>query len=54
MRVDGVALEGQLPLPLFTTPVVFVAIDSNTDNQDEQFIDPTKVHLFEPSTERRL
>jgi hypothetical protein len=43
VRVDGVPLEGQLPLPTFTTPVVFVAIDSNTDNQDEQFIDPTKV-----------
>lgn len=43
VRVDGVPLEGQLPLPLFTTPVVFVAIDSSTANQDEQFIDPTKV-----------
>jgi hypothetical protein len=42
VRVDGVPLEGQLPLPLFTTPVVFVAIDSGTVNQDEQFIDPTK------------
>jgi len=43
VRVDGVPLEGQLPLPLFTTPVVFVAIDAGTANQDEQFIDPTKV-----------
>ena len=43
VRVDGVPLEGQVPLPLFTTPVVFVAIDSGTVNQDEQFIDPTKV-----------
>ena len=43
VRVDGVPLEGQVPLPLFTTPVVFVAIDSSTANQDEQFIDPTKV-----------
>ena len=43
VRVDGVPLEGQLPLPLFTTPVVFVAIDSSTANDDEQFIDPTKV-----------
>ena len=43
VRVDGVPLEGQLPLPLFTIPVVFVAIDSSTANQDEQFIDPTKV-----------
>jgi hypothetical protein len=41
VRVDGVPLEGQLPLPLFTTPVVFVAIDSGTVNQE--FIDPTKV-----------
>ena len=43
VRVDGVPLQGQLPLPLYTTPVVFVAIDSSTANQDEQFIDPTKV-----------
>jgi hypothetical protein len=43
VRVDGVPLEGQLPLPLFTTPVVFVSIDSGTANDDEQFIDPTKV-----------
>ena len=43
VRVDGVPLQGQLPLPLFTTPVVFVAIDSGTANDDEQFIDPTKV-----------
>ena len=43
VRVDGVPLQGQLPLPLYTTPVVFVAIDSSTANDDEQFIDPTKV-----------
>lgn len=43
VRVDGVPLEGQLPLPLFTTPVVFVSIDSGNANDDEQFIDPTKV-----------
>jgi hypothetical protein len=43
VRVDGVPLEGQLPLPTFTTPVVFVSIDSGTANDDEQFIDPTKV-----------
>lgn len=42
VRVDGVPLEGQIPLPTFTTPVVFVAIDSGTANDDEQFIDPTK------------
>ena len=43
VRVDGVPLQGQLPLPLYTTPVVFVSIDSGTANDDEQFIDPTKV-----------
>jgi hypothetical protein len=43
VRVDGIPLRGQLPLPLYTTPVVFVAIDSGTVNDDEQFIDPTKV-----------
>ena len=43
VRVDGVPLEGQLPLPLYTTPVVFVLIDSGTVNDDEQLIDPTKV-----------
>lgn len=42
VRVDGVPMEGQVPLPLFTTPVVFVAIDASTANDDEQFIDPTK------------
>ena len=43
VRVDGVPLEGQLPLPLYTTPVVFVSIDSGNANDDEQFIDPSKV-----------
>src|SRR4029450_9308073 len=46
VRVDGVPLEGQVPLPLFTTPVVFVAIDSSTANDDEQFIDPTKAVAY--------
>ena len=46
VRVDGVPMEGQLPLPLFTTPVVFVAIDSGTANDDEQFIDPTKAVAY--------
>jgi hypothetical protein len=46
VRVDGVPLQGQLPLPTFTTPVVFVAIDSSTANDDEQFIDPTKVVAY--------
>jgi len=46
VRVDGVPLEGQLPLPLFTTPVVFVSIDSGTANDDEQFIDPTKAVAY--------
>jgi len=43
VRVDGVPMEGQVPLPTFTTPVVFVSIDSGPANDDEQFIDPTKV-----------
>ena len=43
VRVDGVPLEGQIPPPLFTTPIVFVGIDSGVANDDEQFIDPTKV-----------
>ena len=42
VRVDGVPLQGQLPLPLYTKPVVFVAIDSAPVNDDEQYIDPTK------------
>ena len=42
VRVDGVPLQGQLPLPLYTKPVVFVAIDSSPVNDDEQYIDPTK------------
>lgn len=46
VRVDGVPMEGQLPLPTFSTPVVFVLIDSSTANQDEQFIDPTKVVAY--------
>ena len=44
VRVDGLPMEGHLPgLPGFTTPVVFVSIDAGTANDDEQFIDPTKV-----------
>jgi hypothetical protein len=46
VRVDGVPMEGQLPLPLFTTPVVFVSIDAGNANDDEQFIDPTKVVAY--------
>ena len=46
VRVDGVPLQGQVPLPTFTTPVVFVAIDSSTANDDEQFIDPTKAVAY--------
>lgn len=46
VRVDGVPLEGQEPLPLYTKPVVFVAIDSGTPNDDEQYIDPTKAVAF--------
>lgn len=46
VRVDGVPLEGQLPLLGISTPVVFVAIDASTVNQDEQLIDPTKAVSF--------
>jgi hypothetical protein len=46
VRVDGVPLEGQLPLPLYTKPVVFVAIDSSSANDDEQYIDPTKAVAY--------
>ncbi len=46
VRVNGVPLQGQLPLPTFTTPVVFVSIDSGTANDDEQFIDPTKAVAY--------
>ena len=53
VRVDGVPLEGQVPLPLFTTPVVFVAIDSSPANDDEQYIDPTKAVAFNMFTQLR-
>jgi hypothetical protein len=46
VRVDGVPLEGQLLVPPYSRPIVFVALDSNADNQDEQYIDPTKVVSF--------
>ncbi|AMY09359.1 hypothetical protein LuPra_02574 [Luteitalea pratensis] len=46
VRIDGVPLQGQSPLIGFTTPVVFVAIDASTVNDDEQFIDPTKAVAF--------
>jgi len=46
VRVDGVPMEGQLPLPTFSTPVVFVAIDASTANDDEQYIDPTKAVAY--------
>jgi len=42
VRVNGIPLRGQHPLPLFSTPVVFVAIDSAPVSEDEQFIDPSK------------
>ena len=35
-----------MPLPLYSKPVVFVAIDSSTTNDDEQYIDPTKAVAF--------
>ncbi len=46
VRVDGVPLQGQVPLPLYSKPVVFVAIDSSTGNDDEQYIDPSKAVAF--------
>jgi hypothetical protein len=46
VRINGVPLQGQSPLIGFTTPVVFVAIDASTANDDEQFIDPTKAVAF--------
>jgi hypothetical protein len=53
VRVDGVPLEGQLPLPLYSKPVVFVSIDSSTANDDEQYIDPTKAVSFNMFTKLR-
>jgi hypothetical protein len=48
VRVDGVPMQGHLPgLPGFTTPVVFVSIDSAGPGlDDEQYIDPTKVTSY--------
>jgi hypothetical protein len=46
VRVDGVPLQGQVPLIGFTTPVVFVAIDASPAIDDEQLIDPTKAVAF--------
>jgi hypothetical protein len=47
VRVDGVPMKGHLPgLAGFATPVVFVSIDSGAANDDEQFIDPTKVVAY--------
>jgi hypothetical protein len=43
VRIDGVPLQGQLPMPTYKTPVVFVALDAGNANQDEQYIDPSKV-----------
>jgi hypothetical protein len=43
VRIDGVPMSGHTFLPGVNTPIVFRTIDSNTEFQDEQFIDPTKV-----------
>ena len=43
VRIDGVPMNGHTFLPGVDTPIVFRTIDSNTEYQDEQFIDPTKV-----------
>jgi len=47
VRVDGVPMEGHLPgLVGVPTPVVFVSIDASPANDDEQFVDPTKVVAY--------
>jgi len=47
VRVDGVPMEGHLGSFVgVATPVVFVLIDANSVNDDEQFIDPTKVVAY--------
>ena len=43
VRIDGVPMSGHTFIPGYTTPVVFRTIDANTEYQDEQYIDPTKV-----------
>ena len=43
VRIDGVPMNGHTFLPGVDTPIVFRTIDANTEFQDEQFIDPTKV-----------
>ena len=43
VRIDGVPMQGHTFLPGVNTPIVFRTIDANTEYQDEQFIDPTKV-----------
>ena len=43
VRIDGVPMNGHTFVPGYTTPVVFRTIDANTEYQDEQYIDPTKV-----------
>ena len=43
VRVNGVPLQGQAPLPGFITPVVFVAIDATSNvNEDEQCSSPPR------------
>ena len=39
-----------MPLPLYSRPLVFVAIDSRTANDDKQYLDPTKAVAFNMST----
>ena len=43
VRIDGVPMSGHTFIPGYSTPVVFRTIDANTEYQDEQYIDPTKV-----------
>jgi hypothetical protein len=43
VRIDGVPMNGHTFVPGVNTPIVFRTIDANTEYQDEQYIDPTKV-----------
>ena len=46
VTIDGVPMNGHTFLPGVNTPIVFRTIDANTEFQDEQFIDPTKVVAY--------
>jgi hypothetical protein len=46
VTIDGVPMNGHTFLPGVNTPIVFRTIDANTEYQDEQYIDPTKVVAY--------